>query len=112
LNVIDVGVGGDFTGQHHQTGVAQRFGGHAGFRVLGQNGVQNGVGNLVGDLVGMAFRDGFGSEKIIVRHRKLLIWFEKYGRLPTACDALAIFIFASQVVINSAATATWYFTLF
>jgi hypothetical protein len=40
--------------------------------VLRQDGVDDGIGNLVGDLVRMAFRDGFGSEKVIFAHVKLL----------------------------------------
>src|SRR5690606_18944676 len=55
LNVIHVGGGGDFTRQHEQPGVAQRFGRHAGIWVLSEDGVENGVGNLVSDLVGMTF---------------------------------------------------------
>ena len=61
-------VGGDFTGQHDQTGVGQRLGGHAAARVLLENGVKDCVGNLVGNLVGVAFGDGFGSEEKVVRH--------------------------------------------
>ena len=66
LNIIHIGVRGNFASQHHQTRVAQGFGSHAGGRVLSQDGVKDGVGNLIGNLVGMAFRDGFGSEEIVV----------------------------------------------
>ena len=59
LDVVHVRVGGDFTGQHDQTGVGQGFGRHAGAGVLLENCVQNRVRNLVGDLVGVAFRHGF-----------------------------------------------------
>ena len=59
LDVIDMGVGGDFTGQNHQTCVGQRFSGHAAAGVLFKNGIQNGVGNLIGNLVGVAFGHGF-----------------------------------------------------
>ena len=68
LDVIDVGGGGDFTCQHDETGVAQRFGSDARVFVLSQDGVENGVGDLIRDLVGMAFGDGFGSEEIVVCH--------------------------------------------
>ncbi len=68
LNIIDVGVRGDFARQHHQAGVAQGFGSDAGARILFQDGVEDGVGNLVSDLVGVAFRNGFGSKKVVVGH--------------------------------------------
>ena len=70
LDVVDMGVGGDFTGQHHQTGVAQCFSSYAGFGVLLEDCVQNRVGNLVRHLVGVALRDGFGGEEKIVCHKK------------------------------------------
>ncbi|MNS83310.1 hypothetical protein D3C72_1170940 [compost metagenome] len=66
LNIIHIGVSGNLASQHHQTRVAQGFGSHAGGWILGQDGVKDGVGNLIGNLVGMAFRNGFGSEEIIV----------------------------------------------
>ena len=43
LDVVDVGLGGDLTRQHHQTGVAQRFSGDAAARVLLENRVEDGV---------------------------------------------------------------------
>ena len=43
LDVVDVGVGGDFTRQNHQTGVGQGFGSHAAAGVLFKNRVENGV---------------------------------------------------------------------
>ena len=48
LDVVDMGVGGDFTGQHHQAGVAQGLGGNAGFGVLREDCVENCVRNLIG----------------------------------------------------------------
>jgi len=66
-------IGGDFTGQHHQTSVGQGFGGHAAAGVLGKNGIQNGIGNLVGHFVWVAFRNGFGCEKKVVRHVNKLL---------------------------------------
>jgi hypothetical protein len=68
LDVVDVRVGGDFAGEHHEPGVAQRLGRDARARVLREDGVENGVGDLVGDLVGVTFRDGFGGEEKVVRH--------------------------------------------
>ena len=43
LDVIHMRVGGDFTGQHHQTGVGQGFGSHTAAWVLLEDGIQNGV---------------------------------------------------------------------
>ena len=43
LDVVNVGVGGNFTSQNYQTGVGQRFGGHAAAGVLFKDGVENGV---------------------------------------------------------------------
>lgn len=63
-DVVDVGLGGDLTGQQHQTGGAQGFSGHARLGVLGQQGVQDGVGDLVCDLVGVTFGDGLGGEEV------------------------------------------------
>ena len=59
LYVVDMRVGGDFTGQHHQAGVGQCFGCHAAARVLFKNSIQNSVRNLIGHFIGVAFRDGF-----------------------------------------------------
>ncbi|MCY1551354.1 hypothetical protein D9M68_876780 [compost metagenome] len=68
LNVVDVRVGRDLAGQHHQAGVGQRLGGHAAARVLLEDCIEDRVGNLVSHLVGVAFRDGFGREEKVVRH--------------------------------------------
>ena len=67
-DVVDVGVGRDFAGEHHETGGAERFGGDAAHRVFGEAGVENGVRDLVCDFVGMTFADGFGSKEIFVGH--------------------------------------------
>jgi hypothetical protein len=72
LDVVDVRVGGDLAGQHHEAGVGQRLGGHAAARVLLEDRVEDRVGDLVGDLVGMAFGDGFGREEKVVRHLNTL----------------------------------------
>ena len=67
LDVIHMGVGGDLTGQHHQTGVAQGLGGDAGFGVLREDGIENGIRDLIGHLVRVTFRDRLGSKEKIVR---------------------------------------------
>ena len=59
LDVVHMGVGGDFTGQDHESGVAQCFCRNAGLGVLLKDCVQDGIRNLVSDLVGMAFRNRF-----------------------------------------------------
>ncbi len=59
---IDVGFGGDFSGDDDQAGGGKRFAGDAAEGIFGEAGVEDGVGNLVGDLIGMAFGYGFGSK--------------------------------------------------
>ncbi len=59
---IDVGLGGDFSGDDDQAGGGEGFAGDAADGIVGEAGVEDGVGNLVGDLIGMAFGYGFGSE--------------------------------------------------
>ena len=65
VDVVNHGVGGDFTREYDQAGVTQGFGGDARGGVLFQNGVENRIGNLIGYFVWMAFGNGFGSEKVI-----------------------------------------------
>ena len=43
LYVIDMRIGGDFSGQHHQTGIGQRFSCDTAARVLFEDGIQNSV---------------------------------------------------------------------
>ena len=59
---IDVGFGGDFSGDDDQAGGSKGFAGYAARGVFGQAGVEDGVGNLIGDLIGMAFGYGFRGE--------------------------------------------------
>ena len=67
---VDVGLGGDFTGDDDEAGCGQRFGGDAAVGVLLEAGVQDGVGDLVGNFVGMTFRDRFrGKQKTIAQLR-------------------------------------------
>ena len=69
-DVVDVGVRGDFAGEHHETGGAERFGGDAAHRVFGEAGVEDGVRDLIRDFVGMTFTDGFGSKEIFMGHSR------------------------------------------
>ena len=62
LDVVHRGVGGDFTRQQDQAGVAQGLCGDPRFGVLFENCVKNRIGNLVGHLVGVAFRNRFRGE--------------------------------------------------
>ena len=59
---IDVGLGGDLTSNHGETGGDKRFARHPTHRILRQHLVEDGVGNLVGHLVGMALRNALGGE--------------------------------------------------
>jgi hypothetical protein len=72
IHVVDIGIGGNFTGNHHQAGGHQRLASHPATRVLGENGVQHRIGDLVGDLVGMAFGDGLRGKKEFTGHETLL----------------------------------------
>ena len=51
LDVVDMGVGGDFTSQHDQPGIGQRFGCHTGSWVLFEDCVENRIRDLIGHLV-------------------------------------------------------------
>ena len=59
---IDVGFGGDFSGDDDEAGGGKGFAGDAAGGIFGEAGVEDGVGNLVGDLIGMAFGHGFRGE--------------------------------------------------
>jgi hypothetical protein len=59
---IDVGFGGDFSGDDDQAGGGEGFAGDPAEGVFGEAGVEDGVRNLVGDLIGMAFGYGFRRE--------------------------------------------------
>ena len=71
LDVVDVRVGRDLAGEHHEAGVAQGLGGDSRARILLEDRVEDRVGNLVGDLVGVAFGNRFGGEEEVVRHAVL-----------------------------------------
>ena len=53
---LDVGLGGDFPGHEGNAGGQNRFAGHPGIFVFGNDRVEDSVGDLVGDLVRMSFR--------------------------------------------------------
>ena len=63
---INVGLGGDFAGDHDQTGGGQGLTGHATHGVIGQAGVEDAIRNLIGDFIGVAFGDRFRGKKITV----------------------------------------------
>ena len=73
LDVIHMRVGGDFTGQHHEAGVGQRFGGDAAAGVLLEDRIKDRIRDLVGHLVGVAFGDGFRGKEKVVRHLNKLL---------------------------------------
>ena len=56
---INVGFGGDLSGDDYEAGGGESFAGDAAGGVFGEAGIEDGVGNLVGDLIGMAFGHGF-----------------------------------------------------
>ena len=66
LDVVDVGLRGDFARQYDKARIAERFGRDTRILVLRQDGVEDGVGDLIGDLVRVAFGDGFRGKEIIV----------------------------------------------
>ena len=59
---VHVCLGGDFAGDHHQSGGGQRFAGDAAVGIFGEAGIQNRVGDLVCDFIRVAFRDRLRSE--------------------------------------------------
>jgi hypothetical protein len=64
LRHIHPGRGGDFAGNKRHTGGDHGLAGDPCLGVLLDNSVQDSIGDLVRDLVRMAFRYGFGCEKI------------------------------------------------
>ena len=65
LGDVDVGVRGDLTGHHAETGREQRLAGHAPVGVLGEDRVEDRIADLIGHLVGMAFGHAFRGERVI-----------------------------------------------
>jgi hypothetical protein len=62
LDVIQLGVRGDFAADNHDVAFGVRFAGHAAARILGQAGVKHSIGNGIADFVRMTFPDRFGRE--------------------------------------------------
>ncbi len=60
LNVIELGLGGDFATDDGDVAFHIGFAGNAAVGILFEASIQNGVRNGVRDFVGMAFADGFG----------------------------------------------------
>ena len=58
VDIVNVGLGRNFSGQYNQAGVAKRFCRNSAVGILCQNGIENSIGDLIGNLVGMPFRDG------------------------------------------------------
>ena len=59
---VDVGLGGDLSGDDDEAGAGEGLAGDAAVRVFGEAGVEDGVGDLVGHLVGMTFGHGLTGE--------------------------------------------------
>jgi hypothetical protein len=60
---VDVGLGGDLTGDDDEAGAGESLAGDAAVGIFGQAGVEDSVGDLVGDLVGMTFGHGLTGEE-------------------------------------------------
>jgi hypothetical protein len=58
--IVELRLGGDLTGEHHEAGLRDAFARDAAIRILGEAGVEDGVGDGVAQLVGVAFGDGLG----------------------------------------------------
>ena len=71
--------------------VSKRLAGHAGVRVLREDGVEDAVGDLVGHLVGMAHRDRFAGEQVtvVVRHGSLSPT-RQIKRVPPFANSLSL----------------------
>src|SRR6185369_17750700 len=61
---FDVGAGGNFTPNKHETGGTERFACYTRIRILSENRIKDGIRNLVANFVRMAFGNGFRSEQI------------------------------------------------
>ena len=60
---IDVGFGGDFSGDDDEASRGKGLAGDAAERIFGEASIENGVGNLIGDFIGMAFSYRFRSKQ-------------------------------------------------
>jgi hypothetical protein len=66
IDVIDMGAGSDFTGQHDQPGLDQRFERDSRVGILLDQRVEDRIRNLVAHLVGMAFGDRLRGEQEVL----------------------------------------------
>ncbi len=65
---IYIGLGGDFTCDHHQSGGGQGFSCHTAVGILIEACIEDGIGHLVGNLVRMAFGNRLrGKQKSIAQ---------------------------------------------
>jgi len=91
---VHVRLGGDFAGNHYQSGRRQRLRSHAAVRVLFKTCVQNGIGNLVGNLVRMAFRHRFRGKQETVTQSQFLQYIgcrgSRFGLILKIPEAIAI----------------------
>ncbi len=65
---VQLGLGGDFTADHHEVALGVGFTRHAAVPVLRQTGVQHIIGNGVANLVRMAFADGLRGKYEVFAH--------------------------------------------
>jgi hypothetical protein len=65
---VDIGIGRDLPGHHHQPGGDQGLAGHTAGRVVAQDLVEDGVRDLVRDLVRVTLGHRLGREQVPVRH--------------------------------------------
>lgn len=63
LLVINVGLGGNFSENHHHTSLGAGFASNLAVGVLSEASIQNGIGDLIAKLVRMSLRDTFGGEQ-------------------------------------------------
>ena len=73
-NLGDVNIAGGGNLAHHmnEAGSRRGFAGHAGLRVLGDDGVQHTIRDLVANFVGMSLRYGFGCKESFCHNDFLL----------------------------------------
>ena len=89
LRDVDVGVGGDLTGDDDEPGGEQRLARDPARRVLGEDRVEHRVGDLVGHLVGMALGDRLRGERPLRAHVYCFSLAVEDGIEHRPCNALA-----------------------
>ena len=65
---VQLGLGGDFTADHHEVAFGVGLAGDAAAGVLGQAGVQHRIGDRVANFVRMAFADGLRRKDEVFAH--------------------------------------------